>query len=84
VWDADKPASSEDLAAVLLWAAVGSGLPNQGEVNAKTVRHSYIAYLVRQGLRLSDLEQITVIWSFTFSQDTVPIHHLSKVLLLKI
>jgi integrase len=59
VWDADKPASPEDLAAVLLCTAVDSGLPNPGEINAEAIRHSYIAYLVRQGLRLSDLEQIT-------------------------
>ena len=59
VWDADKPASSDDLAAVLLCAAVDSGLPNPGEITAEAIRHSYIAYLVRQGLRLSDLEQIT-------------------------
>ena len=45
---------------------------------------SYIGYPVRQRLRLSDLEQITVIWSFTFSQDTAPIHHLHKILLLNI
>ncbi|MDD1627905.1 MAG: integrase [Methylococcaceae bacterium] len=59
VWDTDKSASSDDLAAVLLCAAVDSGLPNPGEITAEAIRHSYIAYLVRQGLRLSDLEQIT-------------------------
>ncbi len=59
VWDTDKPVSSDDLAAVLLCAAVDSGLPNPGEITAEAIRHSYIAYLVRQGLRLSDLEQIT-------------------------
>lgn len=59
VWDTDKSASSDDLAAVLLCAAVDSGLPNPGEITAEAIRHSYIAYLVRQGLRLSDLEKIT-------------------------
>jgi uncharacterized protein involved in exopolysaccharide biosynthesis len=59
VWDADKPASTADLSAALLCAAVDSGLPNPGEITAEALRHSYIAYLVRQGLRLSDLEQIT-------------------------
>jgi polysaccharide biosynthesis transport protein len=59
VWDADKPASPYDLAAVLLCAAVDSGLPNSDEITAEAIRHSYIVYLVRQGLRLSDLEQIT-------------------------
>jgi len=59
VWDADKPASSDELAAALLCAAVDSGLPKPGEITAEAIRHSYIAYLVRQGLRLADLEQIT-------------------------
>jgi len=58
-WGADKPASPHDLAAVLLCAAVDSGLPNPDEITAEAIRHSYIVYLVRQGLRLSDLEQIT-------------------------
>lgn len=59
VWDADKPTIAADLAAVLLCAAVDSGLPYPAEITAGAIRHSYIAYLVRQGLRLSDLEQIT-------------------------
>jgi len=58
-WDADNPIASDDLTAVLLCAAVDSGLPNPGEITSEAIRHSYIAYLVRQGLRLSDLEQIT-------------------------
>ena len=58
-WDADNPIASDDLSTALLCAAVDSGLPNPGEITAEAVRHSYIAYLVRQGLRLSDLEQIT-------------------------
>ena len=59
VWDADKAVSSDDLAAALLCAAVDSGLPSPDEITAEAIRHSYIAYLVRQGLRLADLEQIT-------------------------
>jgi succinoglycan biosynthesis transport protein ExoP len=58
-WDADNPIASDDLTATLLCAAVDSGLPNPGEITAEAIRHSYITYLVRQGLRLSDLEQIT-------------------------
>jgi len=57
VWEADK--SPDDLNVALLCAAVDSGLPNPDEITAAAIRHSYIAYLVRQGLRLSDLEQIT-------------------------
>jgi len=58
VWIADKPGLFEDLAACLLCASHDSGLPNPLELSAEAIRHSYIIYLVRQGLRLSDLEQI--------------------------
>ncbi|MDD5578905.1 MAG: integrase [Methylobacter sp.] len=57
-WNADNPNSSEDLAASLLCAAIDSGLSNPMEITAEAIRHSYIAYLVRQGLRLSDLDLI--------------------------
>lgn len=58
-WDADDPGLRIDLSAALVCAAVDSGLPEPQEITADVIRHSYIAYLVRQGLRLSDLEQIT-------------------------
>lgn len=58
VWIANKPRSSEDLIACLLCASLDSGLPNPMEITAEAIRHSYIIYLVRQGLRLSELEQI--------------------------
>ncbi|MDD5112661.1 MAG: integrase [Methylobacter sp.] len=58
-WDGDNPLSVDDLNAALICAAVDSGLPNPDEITAEAIRHSYIAYLVRQGLKLGDLEQIT-------------------------
>jgi uncharacterized protein involved in exopolysaccharide biosynthesis len=57
-WDGDNPLAIDDLNAVLICAAVDSGLSNPDEITAEAIRHSYIAYLVRQGLRLADLEQI--------------------------
>jgi site-specific recombinase XerD len=57
-WDADNPIASDDLTASLLCAAVDSGLPSPEEITSEAIRHSYIVYLVRQGLRLSDLEKI--------------------------
>ncbi len=58
-WNPDDPGLRIDLSAALVCAAVDSGLPDPQEITAAAIRHSYIAYLVRQGLRLSDLEQIT-------------------------
>jgi len=58
VWDPDDPQTRVDLSTALVCAVIDSGLPDPQEITAETVRHSYITYLVRQGLRLSDLEQI--------------------------
>jgi hypothetical protein len=58
LWDANDPGSRVDLSAALVCAAVDSGLPDAEGITAEVIRHSYIAYLVRQGLRLSDLEQV--------------------------
>lgn len=57
-WDPDDARSSIDLSAALVCGAVDSGLPEPDHITAHAIRHGYIAYLVRQGLRLSDLEQI--------------------------
>ncbi|WP_090828646.1 GumC family protein [Nitrosovibrio tenuis] len=58
LWDPDDPRSRVDLSAALVCAAVDSGLPDAEGITAEAIRHSYIAYLVRQGLRLSDLEHV--------------------------
>ncbi|HVW64272.1 MAG TPA: integrase [Nitrosospira sp.] len=57
-WNPDDSGVRIDLSAALVCAAVDSGLPDPQQITAEAVRHSYIAYLVRQGLRLSDLEQV--------------------------
>ncbi|SFO23066.1 Uncharacterized protein involved in exopolysaccharide biosynthesis [Nitrosospira briensis] len=59
VWSPGDAGTCIDLSAALVCAAVDSGLPDPEEITADAIRHSYITYLVRQGLRLSDLEQIT-------------------------
>jgi uncharacterized protein involved in exopolysaccharide biosynthesis len=59
IWNPDDPGTRIDLSAALICAAVDSGLPDPQQITAEAIRHSYIAYLVRQGLRLGDLEQVT-------------------------
>jgi succinoglycan biosynthesis transport protein ExoP len=59
VWNPGDLETRVDLSAALVCAAVDSGLPDPQEITAEAIRHSYIAYLVRQGLRLSELEQVT-------------------------
>ncbi len=53
----EKPATAE-LDARLRLAAVDAGLSEPEEINAVVLRHTYLAYLVRQGVRLSELERV--------------------------
>jgi hypothetical protein len=58
IWSPDDSQTRVDLSAALICAAVDSGLPDPQSITVDAIRHSYIAYLVRQGVRLSDLDQI--------------------------
>lgn len=57
-WQIETLNAAAELKATLYFAAVDSGLAHPEEITAEAIRHSYIAYLIRQGLRLSDLEQL--------------------------
>lgn len=57
-WNPDKMTSVEDFARVITLAAIDSGVAHPEEINADAIRHTYIVYLVRQGLRLTSLEQL--------------------------
>ncbi|SDG89443.1 integrase [Nitrosomonas sp. Nm132] len=48
----------DDLAALLTCAIVDAGMSVADDISAASLRYTYIAYLVRQGARLSDLEKI--------------------------
>ena len=50
--------SDNDLEALITCAAHDAGLTRPSEVNAKTLLHTYIAYLVRKGVKLSDLDNV--------------------------
>ncbi|HBV20490.1 MAG TPA: integrase [Nitrosomonas sp.] len=53
------PLSSEDLAALITCAILDADLSGADEINAASLRQTYIIYLVKQGIRLSELEKIT-------------------------
>ena len=57
-WNLGQPVASGDLAAMLLCAAVDAGLTDPEHYDADALRHTYIVFLVRQGLCLADLEAI--------------------------
>jgi polysaccharide biosynthesis transport protein len=88
VWNPADPETHVDLSAALVCAAVDSGLPDPDEITAEAIRHSYVAYLVRQGLRLSELEQVTghlepsVISSYGAYSPPQEGRHLSEIELL--
>lgn len=57
-WLTDQVPTPEDLAAILHYTVIDAGLSNPEEIDGDAIRHTYIVYLVRQGLRLSELEQV--------------------------
>jgi succinoglycan biosynthesis transport protein ExoP len=57
-WASASPTEPDDLAALLACAAVDAGLAEPHTADAAAVRHSYLVHLVRQGVRLTDLEGI--------------------------
>lgn len=57
-WYGGQPVSVDDLAALIGLAAIDAGMPYPEEVDEAAIRHSYIVYLVRQGLRLAELPRL--------------------------
>ncbi|WP_434131478.1 GumC family protein [Methylocaldum sp. GT1BB] len=49
---------TDDPASLIACAVVDSGLAQPETIDASALRHTYISYLVRQGIRLSELERI--------------------------
>jgi integrase len=55
---ADEPATEDTLCTGLLNAAHDAGLERVHEITPQALRHSYIAFLVRQGIRFADLAKL--------------------------
>jgi integrase len=51
----DTPLSTADFEGLIACAACDGGLAYAAEVNSGVLRHTYLAYLVRQGARLADI-----------------------------
>ncbi|PKM11928.1 MAG: integrase [Gammaproteobacteria bacterium HGW-Gammaproteobacteria-3] len=58
IWRSPKSLSVNDLGALISLAAINAGLPYSEGIDAETIRHTYIIYLVRQGLRLTELPKL--------------------------
>ena len=52
------PTSEEELAKTIYLTAIEAGLPDPEMVSPETLRHTYLLYLLRQGLKLVDLEKV--------------------------
>ncbi|MDX2504947.1 MAG: integrase [Gammaproteobacteria bacterium] len=57
-WHENQAVSEATLEAILVYAAVDAGLANANEITTACITHSYIMYLVKQGIRLAELQQI--------------------------
>ena len=55
---ADDSADPDDLAASIHCVASDAGVPQPETVDADAVRRGYMLYLIRQGMRLADLERV--------------------------
>lgn len=53
-----RPIAEADLNTALLYAAHDAGIAEADEVTPEALRHTYITFLVRQGLRFADLARI--------------------------
>ncbi|MCK5649347.1 MAG: integrase [Gammaproteobacteria bacterium] len=58
-WNNKQAVSIETLKAILVYASVDAGLINMQKVTSEALTYTYIMYLVKQGIRLSELDQIT-------------------------
>ena len=53
-----RPATLSDVGAALLYAAHDAGIERPSEITPAALRHTYIAFLVRQGIRFADLARL--------------------------
>ncbi|HSC98660.1 MAG TPA: site-specific integrase, partial [Casimicrobiaceae bacterium] len=58
LWFSAADATEDAIDAQILSAAYDARLSSPAEVDAKCLRHTFIAFLVRQGIRFSDLQRI--------------------------
>jgi len=57
-WVETEPPAIPELDARLRLAAVDAGLDEVERIDSRAIRHTYLAYLVRQGVKLSALEPV--------------------------
>ncbi len=56
-WE-EETISESTLESMLVYAAVDAGMSESHTINSRSISDSYIIYLIKQGIRLSELDQI--------------------------
>lgn len=78
-----------DIHSLLMYAAYDAGIDGADEVTPRALRHAYLVYLLRQGIRLADIgrivghlppEELTAYMRFAPSRPRLPLDQIDLVL----
>ena len=83
------PLPLDDIRSLVMYAAYDAGLDGADEVTLRTLRHTYLVYLLRQGIRFADIgrivgrlpqDELTAYMRFAPSQPRLPLEQIDLVL----
>ena len=83
------PLPLDDIRSLVMYAAYDAGLDGADEVTLPTLRHTYLVYLLRQGIRFADIgriagrlpqQELAAYMRFAPSQPRVPLDQIDPVL----
>jgi polysaccharide biosynthesis transport protein len=83
------PLPLDDIRSLVMYAAYDAGLEGADEVTLRTLRHTYLVYLLRQGIRFADIgrivgrlpqDDLASYMRFAPSQPRVPLEQIDPVL----
>ena len=83
------PLPLDDIRSLVMYAAYDAGLDGADEVSLRALRHTYLVYLLRQGIRFADIgrivgrlpqEELAAYMRFAPSQPRQPLEQIDPVL----
>jgi polysaccharide biosynthesis transport protein len=83
------PLPLDDIRSVVMYAAYDAGLDGADEVTPRSLRHTYLVHLLRQGIRFADIgrivgrlpqDELAAYMRFAPSQPRVPLEQIDPVL----
>src|SRR5262249_25445721 len=87
--EAGGPLPLDDIRSLVMYAAYDAGIEGADEVTLRTLRHTYLVYLLRQGIRFADIgrivgrlpqDELAAYMRFAPSQPRVPLEQIDSVL----